>query len=736
MNEPQQATRLINLFPSLRKLGASGTKRRLRYIQQLSATECGAACLAMVLAYHGNEVPLEQVRQVCAVDRDGVNALAILNAANLFGLRGRGVQVELDELECLETGAILHWEFSHFVVFERLRKDSVDIVDPAIGRRRIPMAQFRKMFTGVALLLEPSDMFARHKKEGRLWPLTRALLGKSGALPRILVTSIVMQLFALSFPMLTGQLVDRVVPRSDYHLLSVLLIGLAGIVVFEFVTALVRSHLFLHLRTVLDARMTLGFLDHLASLPYSYFQLRSAGDLMMRLNSNSTVREVLTGSTLSGILDGMLVTVFLIILFIGNTKMALVTMAVGALDVLMFLSARRRQRELTTKALEVEAKSHGYQVEMLTGMEMLKSMGGEQRAIEHWSHLFVNVLNVSLARGRLEALTGAFSAALGTAGPLAILTVGALGVMKGQLSLGTMLALNAVSGGFLQPLGNLVNTALQLELLGSYLERINDVLDTPLEQDRAKVRPAHRLSGQVTLERVSFRYGPLAPLVVDDVSVEITRGQFVAIVGRSGSGKSTLARLLLALYVPVSGRILYDGCDLTELDFRSVRRQFGNVTQSHELFGTTIFENIALSDPSLPLEAVIAAAKLARIHEEIVAMPIGYHTPLVDRGSSLSGGQRQRIALARALVRKPSILLLDEATSALDAITEREIQQSLASLRCTRIVIAHRLSTVIDADLILLMENGRIVEQGRHNELMRRRGRYAELVASQNRGPY
>jgi ABC-type bacteriocin/lantibiotic exporter with double-glycine peptidase domain len=269
-------------------------------------------------------------------------------------------------------------------------------------------------------------------------------------------------------------------------------------------------------------------------------------------------------------------------------------------------------------------------------------------------------------------------------------------------------------------------------MMGRYLERLNDVLDTPAEQDRALVKRAHQLSGSVTLDRVSFRYGPLAPFVAKDVSVQIQPGQFVAIVGRSGAGKTTLAHLLIGLYKPTSGKILFDGVELNELDLRSVRQQIGIVTQAHSLFAATVRENIALSDPSLPMAAVIEAAKLADIHDDIVAMPLGYHSLLVDRGASISGGQRQRLALARALVRKPAILLLDEATSALDAVSESRIHRALTELKCTRIVIAHRLSTVRRANLIVVMDQGTVVEAGTHEELLTAGGAYWELVAAQS----
>src|SRR5262249_29960814 len=369
---------------------------RIPFVQQLSATECGAACLAMVLGYLGKDVPVEETRERCGVSRDGVSALDILQAASLYGLRGRGVKVELDDLEVLTIGAILHWEFRHFVVFERLRRRSVDIVDPASGRRRVPIEEFRRAFTGVAVLLDPTDMFEpESQRKNRLWLAFKTVLGRSGLLPQIALISLLLQIFGLAVPLLAGQMVDKVVPRGDMHLLAVLMAVLGVLIIFNGISSLIRGYFLLHLRTLLDARMTLGFLDHLVRLPHVFFQLRTAGDLMMLLNSNTTVREILTSSALSGILDGLSVSVYLVIIFIASQSMGFLVLGLGLLNGIVFALARRKQRELATQSLQVEAKSQSYQVEMLTSMATLKAMGSESRAVDHWSNLFVDVLNVS-----------------------------------------------------------------------------------------------------------------------------------------------------------------------------------------------------------------------------------------------------------------------------------------------------------------------------------------------------
>ncbi len=341
-------------------------------------------------------------------------------------------------------------------------------------------------------------------------------------------------------------------------------------------------------------------------------------------------------------------------------------------------------------------------------------------------------MSIDLTRGRVSAAVDSVMSTLNVGSPLLILLLGTLQVVDGGLSLGTMFAASALAAGFLSPLGTLVSSGLQLQLLASYMERINDVLDTPREQAGEPLREATKLAGSLQARGVSFRYGTLSPAVVRNVSLDIFPGQHVGVVGRSGSGKSTLAHLLLGLYRPTDGQILFDGQDLAELDARSIRRQLGIVTQHPYVFGSSIRHNIALTDPDLPMEAIAEAARLACIDTDIEAMPLRYETPLHDGGSSLSGGQRQRIALARALVSRPAILLLDEATSELDTVTEESVYRNLAAIRSTTIVIAHRLSTIRNADLIIVMDDGRVAESGNHDELLALGGVSSALAHAQS----
>jgi ABC-type bacteriocin/lantibiotic exporter with double-glycine peptidase domain len=451
----------------------------------------------------------------------------------------------------------------------------------------------------------------------------------------------------------------------------------------------------------------------------------------MRLQSNATVREILTEGSLSAILDGGTAAIYLVLLLVISPPLGFLVLGLGAVQVTVIILARSKNQRLMKESLEAQARSESYAFQLLAGIEDLKAAGAEDRAVRHWSGLFGREIEVAVGRGRLSALVDSVAAALQLVSPLALLAAGAVLVLQGKLSLGTMLGLTVLGAGFLEPLGLLVTTGLQVQLLGSYMARINDVLDTPKEQQGRAVRPAGRLSGHIQAEDVSFRYSSQAPLAVDGVSAQIQPGQLVAIVGRSGSGKSTLARLLLGLYEPEAGSVRYDGTDLRELEARSVRRQLGIVTQGSYVFGTSVQDNIALSAPGLALEDVVRAARLACIDRDIEAMTMGYATVLVEGGASLSGGQRQRLVLARALAHRPSILLLDEATSALDAVTEAAVYQNLASLGCTSIVVAHRLSTITRAQTIVVMDGGRVVDQGTHHELLERGGFYQQLFAGQ-----
>jgi ATP-binding cassette, subfamily B, bacterial len=723
---------IIDLYPALKKVGFIAARRAVPFVQQLEWTDCGAASLCMVMQYHGKEVKLAEVREAMGIGRDGVSAKSILDTAERYGLAGRGIKVDISQVKLVKVATILHWEFNHFVVFERVNKDgSVRIVDPATGPRDVPAAEFAKAFTGVAIELTPTPRMTKTKFEkGRLKRYVDELLSEKGLFSRVIIVSLFLRLIALALPLMTGMIIDRVVPRSDYQLLYVCLATIGGMVAFNLISEVVRAHLLLHLRIALDTRMTLGFLDHMVSLPFQFFQRRSTGDLMMRVDSNGTVREIVTSKSMSAVIDGLFVLLYAAVIFYISPTLGIITIVMSGAEALVFLCARPTFTRLLAASLDKQAKAHSYMVQLLGGIETLKCAGAERLGLEKWSNLYTDQLNVSMRQARANAYVDGIRGAVASLGPMLILTIGATSVMTGKMSLGTMLAMNSLATSLFGPLSALVHSALELQLVQSHMERIDDVLQTPVEQDRDAAKQPPRLKGHVSVKNLSFKYGEQAPLVVQDVSLEIPSGASVALVGPSGSGKSTLLNLLAGLYKPVGGQINYDNKPLHEMDLRGVRQQIGVVPQHPFIFGGTVRENVALSSPGATLDRIQAASKAACLHDDVAEMPMAYDTVISDGGGSLSGGQRQRVAIARAVLRNPTLMLLDEATSALDNQTEAKVIASLEKLRCTRITVAHRLSTVRNADLIVVMDKGRIIEQGNHDQLVARGGLYAQLLAA------
>jgi ATP-binding cassette, subfamily B, bacterial len=735
-NDTSKAS-LLDSFPALRRLGDTIKSKEIPFIQQMEWTDCGAASLAMVLAYHGNHVVLSEVREVIGVARDGVNAKAILDGAERYGLSGRGVKVTSEQLPLLPRASVLHWEFNHFVVFDRVTKHGVRIVDPATGPREVTFADFAKSFTGVALQLTPTERMVKHApptgRFGRYW---RELMLEKKVFTRIIVMSLLLRLVGLIMPLLTGLIIDRVVPRADYSLLWVTVIAITGLVVFNTLCGIIRTYLLLHLRMSLDTRMTLSFLDHMVSLPFSFFQRRSTGDLMMRVQSNGTVREIVTSKSMSAIIDGVFVMVYAVIIFWVHPTMGIIAVSLSLTEAGVFAIARPAYHRLLAEDLDKQAKAQGYMVQLLGGMETLKCAGAERQSIERWSNLYTDELNVSIKRVRLSTVVDGLRHAIASLAPLLILTVGASAVMSGKISLGTMLAMNSLATSLFEPLSALVASALELQLVKGHMERIDDVLKTPQEQpDREGKQAPPVLRGNISIRNVCFKYSEQGATVVDNVSLDIPAGSSVALVGPSGSGKTTLLGLLAGLHRPTAGEIAYDDTALHAMDLRLLRQQIGIVPQHPYIFGASVRENISLTAPGATIDRVIGAATIACLHDDVADMPMGYDTVISDGGGSLSGGQRQRVAIARALLRNPSVMLLDEATSALDNSTEAKVIERLGKLRSTRITVAHRLSTVRNADIILVMDKGKVVERGTHAELLRKNGLYASLVHATQSAP-
>lgn len=712
-------------------------RRRVPVLLQLNALECGAACLAMLLSYHGRQTRVAECRDRCDLGRDGLTTLAIVQAARSFGLRVKSYSVEPSAFQYLPLPAIAHWQFNHYVVVERWSPKGVDIVDPAVGRRRLSASELDAGLTGLVLTFEPGGQLepAGAKPAFSWLALLRTHLRESpGIVAQVLCASIALQMLGLALPLCSKWVVDEVLPFPGTNLMTPLAIGMGLLAATQLVLGYLRATLLLYLQARVDLKLMPGLLEHLLTLPFRFFEQRTSGDLLMRLASNAILRDTLTSQTLSIVLDGGLVVGYLALLLLREPLFGLVVLLFGTLQVGLMLGSARRMGELTSQDVLAQSDTQGYLVEALGGISTLKASGAEDRALDHFLDLFFKQVNVSLRRNHLSALLDTAMTTLRICAPLAMLWVGALRVLDGSMSVGTMLALNALGAAFLMPLNSLVQNGQRLTLLGAHLERLADVMQARPEQTLESVRPAPRISGRVELRNVSFRYDARSPWVLKDVSLTIEPGQTVALVGRTGCGKTTLVKLLLGLYPPVEGQILYDGIPLEQLNYRTLRAQFGVVLQESFMFSGSIRDNIAFSDRSLPLDKVVKAARLAAIHDDLEQLPMGYETRLAEGGGGLSGGQRQRLSIARALSHDPAILFLDEATSHLDVKTERTVEQNVRSLACTRILIAHRLSTVRHADQILVVDQGTIVERGSHAELLAKGGHYAALVRSQDPG--
>lgn len=706
-------------------------KRKVPVVLQQSAFECGVACLAMILGSLGRATSLSECRARHTVGRDGVTAATLLRLARSFGLLGKGLSLGIDALAELDRPVIAHWGFEHYVVVEWVGPKVASIVDPAAGRRELTREELGEMFTGVVLVFSAGEGFERRARPlPPAWrPFVIGLLRRSrGALAAILITSAILQVFGLALPALTEVVIDDLLPSRKLDVLGLFVAGIAVAGVTYGALSLLRSRLLVRVQARLDEQMSSDFLRHLLRLPYAFFLERPTGDLLGRLRSNADVREVLTGQTVSLVLDGGMVVAYLALLLHRAPGLALSTLAIGAAQMGLVLATAPRIHRLMERELGVQAESQSFLVNAIQGIATVKVSGAEPQTFQHWSRLFQRTQKVSLARARLSGSIDSALAGLRLLGPLALLWVGARRVLEGGLSPGQMLASTALASMVLLPLSALASDVQRLQLAGAHLDRLSDVLDARPEEGGVESPEAPPLAGEIEIKGLSFRHDDAAPWVLRDIDVHIRPGQKVALVGRTGSGKSTLAMLLLGLHAPTRGEILFDGAEAGRYSRSSLRRQMGVVLQEPFLFGGSIRDNIALGGADRSLENVTRAARLAAVADDIERMPMRYQTRIAEGTAGLSGGQRQRIAIARALAGRPSILIFDEATSHLDAVTERVVDDNLSALQCTRFVIAHRLQTIRNADLILVLDEGRIVDRGTHAELSQTSDTYKRLL--------
>jgi ATP-binding cassette subfamily B protein len=711
----------------------TGRSKRVPVVLQTSAADCGAACLTMILRHHGCTTTLREVRRQVGVSRDGSTALALIEVGRQYGLCARAFSVTPADLARLPS-AVVHWQFNHFMVLQRWTPKAVQINDPAVGRRRITCEEFDAGFTGVVMVFTSGDQFRPSRPASHPHPwhrqfLRSVILHHRSLWGQVLGASLALQVLGLLLPFVTQVIVDHALRRPGTTLLHTLGLGMVFAALCQFVLCWLRNGLLVSLRVRADAELTTGVIRHLLLLPYSFFCERGSSDLVMRTASVSTIREMITLNILPAVLDGPLAFGYFVLVLARDPVLGAVLAAVAAMEIGILLGTRRRISELTHQELVTQTSAQGYLMEAIKGIETLKAMGAEERVMNHWSGRFVKQLNTTVCAGKTIGLVDATLSSFRAVVPVTLVLVGAWRVTHGALSLGAMLGLTAVATAALAPLSSLASSLQLLQSAGAHLERLTDIIDT--EPDRATGATARgtRMGGRIEARGIGFRHSVRAPWILRGISFTVLPGQKIAIIGRSGSGKSTLARMLLGIQPPSEGQICFDGIPAEDMG-SAWRSQVGVVTQDPALFTGTIRENITLGDPGASLDRVVAAARLACIHDDITQLPMRYET-LLSEGNGLSGGQRQRVALARALLTEPVILVLDEATSQVDTETEAAIEVNLSGLPQTRIVIAHRMSTVRNADMIVVLDSGGIAECGTHDKLLALNGYYARLIAHQ-----
>ncbi|MDT9001613.1 peptidase domain-containing ABC transporter [Paucibacter sp. APW11] len=707
MSEPSSASSLLQgLHLHWR------ARPRVPLVLQTEAAECALACLAMIAGSHGQRHGLAELRSRFSVSLKGATMAELVRMGTQLGLHSRALRAEPAHLAGMELPCVLHWDFNHFVVLCEVRGQRALIHDPAHGARELPLAELSRHFTGVALEMRPgADFLPKAEAAPLRW---RQLLGPVRGLKRsmtqILALALCLELLALLSPFLLQWVVDGVIVSADRDLLVTLGLGFGLLVLLSAAIGALRSWSLLVLSASLNLQWLSHVFTHLLRLPLAWFEKRHIGDVWSRFNSVQLIQRSLTTSFLEALLDGVMVLITLAMMLVYSPRLAAVALlavaAYGGLRWGFFKPLKAAQEE----ALVHEAQQNSHFLESLRGAQAIKLFNAQGLRSARYANLVVEQMNASLVGRRLELGMGVANKLLFGLERVAIVWLGATLVLDRELSVGMLFAFLAYKDQFSQRISALIDKGIELRMLRLQGERLADIVCTapePLAAPQASKPPA---DNALELDQLHFRYADGEPEVIAGCSLRVEAGESVAIVGPSGCGKTTLLKLMLGVQQPQSGEIRIGGIPLPQLGLQAWRDRIGTVMQEDQLFAGSLADNISFFDPEADADWVAECARLACVHEDIIAMPMGYQSLVGDMGGSLSGGQRQRILLARALYKKPQFLFLDEATSALDVERERQVNASLRQLPLTRIVIAHRPETIASAQRVITLQGGRVAQ--------------------------
>ena len=688
------------------RLNFSG-RRRTPLVLQTEAAECGLACLAMVAGYHGYRTDLATLRSRHSMSLKGMTLAHLIKVAAQLDLNSRPLRLELAALPHLRLPAILHWDLNHFVVLVGVKRKTVVIFDPSLGRRRVTLAEFSAHFTGVALELTPSEQFRpmTERREISLRQLVGRMPGLGGALTQLFVLGAVLELFAIMGPMFMQLVLDHAVVAGDRDVLAVLALGFMLLTLIQVGVTTLRSWAGLHLDTTLNLHLLTRLFTHLVQLPMAYFSMRHVGDVVSRFDSLSTIRRTVTTTFLEVLIDGLMAAATAAMMFLYSPKLALIVCGATALYAVLRAARYRPLREVSEDQIVCAAKQQTNFLETVRGMQSVKLFNRQAQRGLLYQNLAVDTFNADIRVQKLRMVFTALNAILLGAQNVAVIWLGALLVLDREFSVGMLFAFISYQSQFTSRMSSLIDSAISFKMLELYTGRVADIaLTAPEPELVGSDAAAAAKRWDIEVRNLSVRYADSEPYVLRDVNLAVEEGESVAVVGPSGCGKTTLLRAILGLLPVSEGEISIGGIGLAQLGTANYRNLIGTVMQDDKLFSGSIADNITFFDAAPDMARVERCGRLASIHDDILAMPMGYHTLIGDMGTVLSGGQKQRVLLARALYKEPKILLLDEATSHLDVVREKQVSDAIRQLKLTRVIVAHRPETIASADRVFLLD--------------------------------